>query len=285
MTSSGTNKTNAIWQWEASEQIFIPVIETSELLFMNSKLLSGFNVFTTLKWPLPIRLLEAHHNRLRQNAQSVGFADVLPSLYDLKNSIEAILKSVNKPITVRLTIAGDAFNTSDTTPRLILSTRPLSQSNNKALSLKSLRFQKAFPHIKHGGLMEGWLIKQQAIAEGFDDALWINYQGHLTECTTANIFFITQSGELVTPDVELAGCLPGIQRQQVIDYAKNLEIPVFFKAFSLESIITGIDGCFITNAVRGLRLVEKIDQCRLPWTSKAYKLFECLQTKCNNDDD
>jgi branched-chain amino acid aminotransferase len=48
-------------------------------------------------------------------------------------------------------------------------------------------------------------------AEGFDDALLMNDQGRLAECTSAN-FFLVRDGRVLTPPLA-AGCLPGITRE------------------------------------------------------------------------
>jgi branched-chain amino acid aminotransferase len=48
-------------------------------------------------------------------------------------------------------------------------------------------------------------------AEGFDDALLLNEQGRLAECTSAN-FFLVCDDRVLTPSLA-AGCLPGITRE------------------------------------------------------------------------
>ncbi len=58
---------------------------------------------------------------------------------------------------------------------------------------------------KAAGLyMIGTLAKHAAEAAGFDDALMLDWRGHVAEGTGANVFFVID-GELHTPD---AGLLP-----------------------------------------------------------------------------
>jgi branched-chain amino acid aminotransferase len=52
-------------------------------------------------------------------------------------------------------------------------------------------------------------------AEGFDDALLLNEQGHLAECTSANVFLV-RGREILTPPLS-SGCLPGITREALLD--------------------------------------------------------------------
>ena len=50
---------------------------------------------------------------------------------------------------------------------------------------------------------------------GFDDALLLNEQGFLAECTSANVFLVGASG-IFTPPLH-SGCLPGITREALLD--------------------------------------------------------------------
>jgi branched-chain amino acid aminotransferase len=77
---------------------------------------------------------------------------------------------------------------------------------------------------KAAGLyMIGTMSKHAAEAEGFDDALMLDWRGHVAEATGANIFFV-MDGELHTPDPD--GFLDGITRQSVISLAKRHQMKV-----------------------------------------------------------
>ena len=77
---------------------------------------------------------------------------------------------------------------------------------------------------KAAGLyMIGTLSKHQVEAEGFDDALMLDWRGHVAEATGANIFFVFD-GELHTP---IPDCfLDGITRRTVMKLARNRNIKV-----------------------------------------------------------
>jgi len=66
-----------------------------------------------------------------------------------------------------------------------------------------------------GAKMLSWVQNagtlERVHAEGFDDALLMNDQGRLAECTSAN-FFLVRDGRVLTPPLA-AGCLPGITRE------------------------------------------------------------------------
>jgi branched-chain amino acid aminotransferase len=75
------------------------------------------------------------------------------------------------------------------------------------------------------------IVKNEAVTNGFDDALLLDSKGYITEGTTSNVFFIF-GNELHTP---LADCfLNGITRQTFIQIAKNNNIKVVERHITLE---------------------------------------------------
>jgi branched-chain amino acid aminotransferase len=76
----------------------------------------------------------------------------------------------------------------------------------------------------NGGYVNSSLMKNEAILNGYDDAIALDAQGHVTEATVANIF-IVRNGVLVTPGVS-ADLLEGITRASVLTIARATGIPV-----------------------------------------------------------
>ena len=78
--------------------------------------------------------------------------------------------------------------------------------------------------VKAAGLyMIGTLSKHKAEAEGFDDALMLDWRGQVAEGTGANIFFAID-GELHTPTPDCF--LNGITRRTVMAIARRQQIKV-----------------------------------------------------------
>jgi branched-chain amino acid aminotransferase len=72
---------------------------------------------------------------------------------------------------------------------------------------------------KAAGLyMIGTMSKHAAEAQGYDDALMLDWRGYVSESTGANIFFV-MDGELHTPEPDCF--LDGITRRSVISLAKR----------------------------------------------------------------
>jgi branched-chain amino acid aminotransferase len=77
---------------------------------------------------------------------------------------------------------------------------------------------------KAAGLyMIGTLSKHTAEAKGFDDALMMDWRGHVAEGTGANIFFV-MDGELHTPTPDCF--LDGITRRTVMSIARRHQMKV-----------------------------------------------------------
>lgn len=69
-----------------------------------------------------------------------------------------------------------------------------------------------------GAYVNSALIKSEAMLNGFDEAIVLNADGHISEGSAEN-FFMVRGGKLVTPPVT-ANILEGITRQAIMDLAK-----------------------------------------------------------------
>jgi len=76
----------------------------------------------------------------------------------------------------------------------------------------------------NGGYVNSSLIKNEALLNGYDDAIVLDTHGHVTEGTVANVF-IVRNGVLITPGVS-GDLLEGITRNSVIAIARAAGIPV-----------------------------------------------------------
>ena len=85
------------------------------------------------------------------------------------------------------------------------------------------------------------ISKHRAERKGYADAMMLDWQGRVAECTGANIFF-TQGGKIVTP---IADCfLNGITRQTVIGLAKDIGLEVVERRIMPKELAT-FDECFL----------------------------------------
>ena len=111
-------------------------------------------------------------------------------------------------------------------------------------------------HAKAAGLyMICTLSKHTAEAEGFQDALMLDWRGQIAEATGANIFFLMSDGKIHTPTPDCF--LDGITRRTVIDLARARGIEVVERAIMPEEMADASE-CFLTGTAAEVTPVGSI---------------------------
>jgi len=112
--------------------------------------------------------------------------------------------------------------------------------------------------------------KHAAERKGYADAMMLDWEGRVAECTGANIFFI-KDGKIHTP---IADCfLAGITRQTVIDLAKKRGIEAIERRI-MPHELTGFSECFITGSAAEVTPVSEIAQWRFTPGAISKQLME-----------
>jgi len=102
------------------------------------------------------------------------------------------------------------------------------------------------------------ISKHRAEKRGYADAMMLDWQDRVAECTGANIFFI-KDGVIHTP---IADCfLPGITRSTAIELARRRNIEVVERRI-LPAELTGFSECFITGTAAEVTAVAEIADWR-----------------------
>ena len=112
------------------------------------------------------------------------------------------------------------------------------------------------PSIKSLNYLNNILAKIEAVNAGTFEAIMLNAQGHVAECTGDNIFII-RSSKLETPPVS-AGALIGITRQVVIELAAKRKIAVSEPNLTRYDLTTA-DEVFLTGTAAEIVPVSSID--------------------------
>lgn len=100
------------------------------------------------------------------------------------------------------------------------------------------------------------LSKHEAVQQGFDDALMLDYRGWVAESTASNVFLV-MDGSLHTP---IPDCfLNGITRQTIIKLAKELSIPVIERHIKPEELAQTQE-VFLTGTTCEIESVSQIDE-------------------------
>ena len=98
------------------------------------------------------------------------------------------------------------------------------------------------------------ISKHKAERKGYADAMMLDWQGRVAECTGANIFFV-KDGKIHTP---LADCfLDGITRQTVMGLARKRGLEVIERRIMPDEL-AGFSECFITGSAAEVTAVAEI---------------------------
>jgi branched-chain amino acid aminotransferase len=133
-------------------------------------------------------------------------------------------------------------------------------------------------HAKAAGLyMICTLSKHRAERRGYADAMMLDWEGRVAECTGANIFF-AKDGVLHTP---LADCfLDGITRRTVIDLAKARGVEVHQRRIMPEEL-SSFDECFICGTGAEVTPVSEVGSYKFTPGNLSRTLIEDYTTAVN----
>jgi branched-chain amino acid aminotransferase len=112
------------------------------------------------------------------------------------------------------------------------------------------------PAIKSLNYLNNILAKIEALQGGCEEALMLNAQGYVAECTGDNVFII-KNGHLHTPPL-YAGALYGITRAVVMDLARAAGLPVSETNLTRYDLFNA-DECFLTGTGAEVIPVVEVD--------------------------
>ncbi|WP_284947063.1 branched-chain amino acid aminotransferase [Acidisoma cladoniae] len=129
---------------------------------------------------------------------------------------------------------------------------------------------------KAAGLyMIGTMSKHQAEDQGFDDALMLDWRGHVSEATGANIFFV-MDGELHTPTPDCF--LDGITRRTVMSIARRHQMKVVERTIMPEEMANASE-VFLAGTAAEVTPVRQIGDLHFspgPITERLLRDYEAL---------
>jgi len=129
-----------------------------------------------------------------------------------------------------------------------------------------------------GAYVNTAFIKTDAVRAGFDEALVLGQDGHISEGSAENIFMV-RNGTLITPPIT-DNILEGITRATVIELAeKELGIPVLQRSIDRTEVYI-CDELFMTGTAAQVTAVTKVDHRPVgegsmgPLTAKLRQLYD-----------
>ncbi len=127
----------------------------------------------------------------------------------------------------------------------------------------------------NGHYVNSMLALQEAVRDGYDEALLLDPQGYVAEGSGENVF-IVKEGMLYTP--ELTSALDGITRKTIISVAQDMNIPVVEKQITRDEVSIA-DEAFFTGTAAEVTPIREIDNriigagSRGPITEKLQSAF------------
>ncbi|MBL8234333.1 MAG: aminotransferase class IV family protein [Bryobacterales bacterium] len=229
-------------------------------------LLNGWGVFSTLRVKDGVLFeWDRHFARMRKDAELM----VIPFPSDAGAMHADLLKLVDANqaynATLRVVVVrnkGGMFESPDQTADydMIAFTRDLKDWGT------GVRLAVT-PHARHSAMafatakILAWSMNltwlERAQQRGYDEALLLNEQGMVAECTSANIFAV-MGDQVWTPPVA-SGCLPGITRAVLLEEIRVPGITIRERDLRIEDLANA-DQVFITSSTRDLLPVNAVDE-------------------------
>lgn len=112
------------------------------------------------------------------------------------------------------------------------------------------------PRIKSLNYLNNILAKLEANDAGVPEAIMLNHEGNVSECTADNIFII-RDGQIQTPGTA-DGILEGITRAVIFKLCRQLNLPCVEKTLQRHDLYIA-DECFLTGSAAEVVPITKID--------------------------
>ena len=218
-------------------------VEELKIPITSSAFHYGYGVFETILYRGEFKEQERHIKRLFNSAEAIHL--------EIKNSPEEItsmLKKLESKLTKHSRVKLIAIEEGIIITAIDLNLDPNLQNG---VALKSVKQSRSYSHAKTLSYLDSFLPNRIAQNAGFYDALLVNEEGNVTECSYANIFWF--EGDVLCTTKE--DILPGITRQKVIE---NSPFKVEYKNISLENILNKKE-VFLTQSTKGILPIIKID--------------------------
>jgi D-alanine transaminase len=153
----------------------------------------------------------------------------------------------------------------DAKPSLVMFTQVREMTNDPAaitgIKLKSIPdIRWARRDIKSVALLAQVLAKEAAAAAGCQEAI-MHEDGIVTEGGSSTVFIVTEDGQIVARPNSNA-ILPGITRQSVIRLAREQNLAIEERLFTLDEVFAAQE-CFVTSATSLVKAVVEVDGKRI----------------------
>jgi para-aminobenzoate synthetase/4-amino-4-deoxychorismate lyase len=239
-----------------AHQTTSPTAENAPIISQPDK----FSLIETMLWDGSYPLLELHLDRLQDSAEYFDFSCD-------RAAVRAALEDHARQFTNQQSDDQRSADSAPHSPRkvrlLMVDDEGYIQIGSEAISpagepdrigrvsISSVRTDPADAMLYHKTTHRPIYSRafEQATREGFDDVLFMNLRGEVTEGAISNVF-VVNGDHWFTPPVE-CGLLAGVYRRHLLQTRPEIEERILFI-----DDLRNADAIYLANAVRGLRRVE-----------------------------
>jgi len=230
----------------------------------------GIRCYDTSRGPAIFRARE-HATRLLDSARVLGFRDLPWSTDELVQAFRLVVDANGfkdcyiRPV-IYLADGGWNLNLDGGRPALGIAVWEWKnylgdESKEKGIRANVSTFTRHHPNVMMtkakitGNYANSTLAKTESVRLGFDEAIMLDPQGYLAECTGENIFLV-QRGKIYTPPT--AAVLEGITRDALITIAQDLGYQVIETMISRDKLYI-VDEVFVCGTAAEVVALSEID--------------------------
>jgi len=249
---------------KATVHMLTPVMHYGAAVF------EGIRAYKTPKGPAVFRLRE-HAERLIESAEIFGFRDLPYTVDEIVQGVKDTVRANGfdecyiRPL---LYLAGGAWNLNIDAgkPALMIAVWQWSNYLGDEALAKGIRanissYTRHHPNVSmtkakiSGNYVNSILAKTESVRLGFEEAIMLDPQGYIAECTGENLFMV-RKGKIFTPST--APVLEGITRASVAAIANDLGYEIIEQPIARDQLYNA-DEVFVCGTAAEVIGLSEID--------------------------
>ncbi|MEV0845505.1 aminotransferase class IV family protein [Streptomyces sp. NPDC049954] len=237
-----------------------------EVEALQSLALTNYGHFTSMRVEDGrVRGLPLHMERLQRDCETLFGAELDPErVRDLARRAAPAKGAAVVRVTVFDPNLDMGHPGSADEPHVLVTSRPAADLPLPPLRAQSRTYTRDLPSVKSVGLFSSLRHRRTAQLNGFDDALFVDGQGTISEGGTWNIGFF-DGDQVIWPESD---CLPGVTMRLLQQSHEHDTCAVRL------ADLPHVQAAFATNAAVGVRAVSGVDSIVLP---EAHAVIDTLR--------
>ncbi len=229
----------------------------------------GYGVFETFlakvnsKQEVRILGLEQHLDRLVKGCSSLDLTCLEPEKYFeiLQSTFKDNQYSADVDLRIRVIVYEKDW---------FLQIEPY-QVINETLKLQTVGIERVFPEVKSCSALPSVQSEKIAKRSGFDEALLIDRDSYIRECSWGNFFWIDAEKRLKTPASKI---LKGVTRDIILEISKD-HFEVCEADYKLQEF-KDVVACFTSRSTNGVSNILQVDDMKFEGSEDMVSLIKNL---------